>query len=51
MALTLDEAALLSGFPVGRIRKAIKECRLKGAKDGRARRVRREDLEEWVKGL
>lgn len=51
MMLTLDEATLLSGAPLGIIKKAIKKGGLKGIKLGRVWRVRREDLETWVKGL
>jgi excisionase family DNA binding protein len=51
LTLTLEEAAGLSGFPVGTIKKVIKDGLLKSVKIGRARRVRREDLETWVKEL
>lgn len=51
MSLNFDEVVLLSGFPAGSIKRAIKDGSLKTVKVGRARRVRREDLEVWVKGL
>lgn len=51
LTLTIEEAAGVSGFPPGAIKKAIKESTLKSVKVGRSRRVRREDLEAWVEGL
>lgn len=51
MTLTTEEVSGISGFPLGAIKRAIKEGALKAVKVGRAKRVRREDLEVWVKGL
>lgn len=51
LALSLEETALLSGFPLGIIKRAIKEGSLKAVKVGRVRRVKTLDLDSWIKHL
>lgn len=48
LILTLEEAHLLSGLSIDRLKKGIKEEQLKARKEGRGWKVRRADLESFV---
>ncbi len=49
LTLSLDEAAALSGIPRATLRAAVATGGLAGRKIGRSIRVRREELERWVR--
>jgi excisionase family DNA binding protein len=51
LTLSLTEAALLAGLSRGHLRLAIAEKKLKARIIGRGWRVKREDLEAYVKKL
>jgi excisionase family DNA binding protein len=51
MTLSFKEAAKLSGVPVSHLRAAHTEGSLRGGKIGRGVRVKRDDLEAYVKKL
>jgi excisionase family DNA binding protein len=49
--LKLDEAAALTGLSRDTLRKAIKTKKLKGKMIGKAFRIKRNDLDEYIKKL
>jgi excisionase family DNA binding protein len=51
LTLSLDEACQLSGLPRSMLRRAIDEKKLKAIRTGRGFRVRRADLESYIKKL
>ncbi len=51
LVLTLDEAARLSGLSRGHLRQAISEGKLKGRIIGRGFKVKRSDLDAYVRKL
>jgi len=51
LVLTLPEASLISGLPKGFLRQNIKDEKLKAQIIGRGWKVKRQDLDEFVKNL